>query len=198
MTGVAKELFEKPNTLFQDQLNETSVQSMIKKIQEQDVSAGVFLHQPVDDLFQALKRQIKVIEAGGGLVHTDENTILMIFRKGKWDLPKGKRDEGETIAETGLREVQEETGLSALQLEKPLAITYHTYYQKDELILKESHWFLMKITAQQTLIPQLEEDIEKCEWVNIGALADYLKNTHPSIIDVVNKGIEKLHTAKTF
>lgn len=139
---------------------------------------------------------MKVIEAGGGLVHTENGTVLLIYRNGKWDLPKGKLDEGEATDAAAVREVQEETGLEQLQLEAPLTVTYHTYYQDNVLILKESHWYLMKSPEQKEMVPQLEEGIEKCEWVKLDALAPYLENTHPSIIDVLQCSIKKLHAQR--
>ena len=57
----------------------------------------------------------KVI-AAGGLVTNDKNELLIMFRRGKWDLPKGKLDEGETIEACALREVREETGIEHLEL----------------------------------------------------------------------------------
>ena len=191
-----QQLLQKPAIVFQDQLNSTSVENMLKEIQHPTTSGGVFIHQPIDDLLQAFKKKMKVIEAGGGLVHTGEEMILLIFRNGKWDLPKGKLDEGESTYAAALREVQEETGLVNLQLEEPLTTTYHTYYQNNELILKKSHWFLMKSPQQQALVPQLEEGIEKCEWVRLDALAPFVENTHPSVIDVLQEGIKKLHAQK--
>ena len=53
---------------------------------------------------------VKII-AAGGLVTNENNELLMIFRRGKWDLPKGKLDKGETIEECAIREVEEETGI---------------------------------------------------------------------------------------
>jgi 8-oxo-dGTP pyrophosphatase MutT (NUDIX family) len=52
-----------------------------------------------------------IIKAGGGIVVNEQNEVLLIYRRGKWDLPKGKLDDGETIEECALREVKEETGL---------------------------------------------------------------------------------------
>jgi hypothetical protein len=79
-----------------------------------------------------------------------------------------------------------------VEIEKPLSITYHTYHQDGKHILKESHWYLMKAEQQANLIPQLEEGIEKCEWVPIDQLAPYMENTHASILDVVNAGLKLL------
>lgn len=65
------------------------------------------------------------IDAGGGVVENEAGDILMIYRRGKWDLPKGKRDDGEDIAQCALREVAEETGLQQLQLGEKICDTYH-------------------------------------------------------------------------
>jgi hypothetical protein len=54
----------------------------------------------------------------------------------------------------------------------------------------------MKAEKQSDLVPQLEEDIEKCEWVPIDQLAPYMENTHGSILDVVNAGVKALHETK--
>lgn len=194
-TGIAENLLQQPNVIFQDRLEKTAVQEIIQNMQSETTAGGVFFHNSAEKLLQAFKSALKVIEAGGGLVHTKNKTVLLIFRRGKWDLPKGKLDEEETVAAAALREVQEETGLKNLHLEEPLTTTYHTYYEKGELVLKESHWFLMKSDEQEP-IPQLEEDIEKCVWVKTDALATYLENTHPSIIDVLKLGIEKLRLTK--
>lgn len=193
VTPALQELLDKPTTVRKEKLTSASVQEMITEIQQPVATGGVFIHEPVNELLQAFKDRMKVIEAGGGLVHTGEKVVLLIFRNGKWDLPKGKLDEGESRDAAALREVQEETGLENLQLEEPLTVTYHTYYMNSELILKESHWYLMKSPQQKNLVPQLEEGIEKCEWVKLDALAPFVENTHPSIIDVLQQGIKRLH-----
>jgi len=181
-----------PKIRFVKTAHDKEISDIIKAIAEDDVEGAVFLHHSVLELLEAFKSKMDVIKAGGGLVHTDNNAVLLIYRKGKWDLPKGKLDAGETEAAAALREVSEEAGLTELQLEAPLTVTYHTYYEKEKLILKESHWFLMKADEQQNLAPQAEEDIEICEWVNLNALSSYLENTHPSIIDVLHLGSNAL------
>src|SRR5215469_11706824 len=76
-----------------------------------------------------LKEIMKKIIAAGGLVFNDKNELLMIFRRGKWDLPKGKLDEGESIEACAVREVQEETGLN-VELQSFIGLTYHEYFDK--------------------------------------------------------------------
>jgi 8-oxo-dGTP pyrophosphatase MutT (NUDIX family) len=130
----------------------------------------------------------KRIIAAGGLVFNEQNELLMIFRRGFWDLPKGKLDEGESIEACAIREVQEETGLQEIELGKFITITLHEYfdpYLKEEVI-KESHWYHMKVKGEPRLIPQVEEDITKIEWVNYAALSNYLSNTYANIIEVIN------------
>jgi 8-oxo-dGTP pyrophosphatase MutT (NUDIX family) len=132
-------------------------------------------------------RDYKLIKAAGGVVTDDEARVLLIFRKGKWDLPKGKAEEHEPLELCANREVIEETGLQELLLRKPLAITYHTYKEKGKDILKETHWFLFDAPGKQQVQPQLEEDILKVEWVEREKIEDYKRNTYLLIKDVLEK-----------
>jgi 8-oxo-dGTP pyrophosphatase MutT (NUDIX family) len=127
------------------------------------------------------------IIAAGGIVTNTEGKILMIFRRGKWDLPKGKLDKGETIAQCAVREVEEETGLKDILLGNFLLITEHQYqdpWLKTEVI-KETHWYTMKITKEQILVPQTEEDITAIQWVNRKELIICLQHTYANIITVI-------------
>lgn len=128
---------------------------------------------------------MKKIIAAGGLVTNDQGDLLMIYRRGKWDLPKGKQDEGESIAACAVREVEEETGLKQLILGDSLGITLHTYVQDGVTVEKETHWFKMQAPGSQPVVPQAEEDIEKAEWVNKTALNGHLQNTYANIAEIV-------------
>jgi 8-oxo-dGTP pyrophosphatase MutT (NUDIX family) len=136
-----------------------------------------------------------IITAAGGLVQNNEGSFLLIFRRGFWDLPKGKLDAGELIPECAVREVLEETGLQTITLGPFICMTTHNYFdtwlQKD--VIKQTHWFAMKASAlkPEQLIPQTEEDIEKIEWVNKSKLDQYLTQTYPTIrnvFDAFNEG----------
>lgn len=131
----------------------------------------------------------KKIIAAGGLVFNDNEALLMIFRRGKWDLPKGKLDEGETIEQCAVREVQEETGLQNITLDNFLGTTHHEYFEPriNSDVFKETHWFKMHAAGTQSLIPQTEEDIEQIEWVDKKDIMEKLQNTYPNIIDIINK-----------
>ncbi|HJV18463.1 MAG TPA: NUDIX domain-containing protein [Sediminibacterium sp.] len=129
----------------------------------------------------------KRIIAAGGLVFNENNELLMILRRGYWDLPKGKLDKGETVESCAIREVQEETGLKNIVLGKFITITLHEYFDTylDEDVVKESHWYHMKVQGPQELIPQTEEDIMMIKWVKRESLPEYLNNTYPNIIEVI-------------
>jgi len=113
----------------------------------------------------------------------------LIFRRGKWYLPKGKLDEGETIEECAVREVKEETGLLNVQITGTLPSTHHTYQQDGNKILKKSAWFNMFAEGNQHLTPQTEEDITEIKWVPVTDLQMYLNQTYPSVKDVLTKFI---------
>jgi 8-oxo-dGTP pyrophosphatase MutT (NUDIX family) len=129
------------------------------------------------------------IIAGGGLVLNDTGGLLMIFRRGKWDLPKGKLDDGETIEACAVREVMEETGLLHVERGELIEITSHEYFdphlKKD--VVKETHWFAMRARGEQVLTPQTEEDITEIKWVSGEELETCLENSYDSVVDVITK-----------
>ena len=134
--------------------------------------------------------ELPIITAAGGLVQNNDGAVLLIFRRGFWDLPKGKLDAGELIPECAVREVREETGLQTITLGPFICMTTHTYFDKwtQQNVKKETHWYAMKASSlvQETLIPQTEEDIEKIEWVPVQQLPQFLVQTYPTIRSVFN------------
>lgn len=109
---------------------------------------------------------VPVEAAGGVLVRRGSNMreILLIYRRGVWDLPKGKRDGGESLEACACREVREELGIDTVQLDRPLGQTIHGYVDGDQYAVKTTHWFLMS-TAAESFEPQEAEGIERAEWV---------------------------------
>lgn len=133
--------------------------------------------------------ELKTIFAAGGLVYNDQQELLMIFRRGKWDLPKGKLDEGESLEACALREVQEETGLTSLTGGPLIGITHHEYFDTwlQETVNKETHWYRMHAPGHQPLVPQESEDITAIEWVSQSGIAERLQQSYDTIISIVHQ-----------
>lgn len=123
--------------------------------------------------------------AAGGVVVNDEGKILVIRRRGKWDLPKGKLDYDETPEQAAVREVKEECGLQRVDLGPALPVTFHTYTEKKKSILKKTHWYRMR-TEESVLVPQAEEDIERAEWMNESEVrSTVFPDTYHSVHDLL-------------
>jgi len=139
----------------------------------------------------------KLIHAAGGAVFNNDGKLLMIFRRKKWDLPKGKVDKGETIKKAAIREIEEETGMGQLKIIAPIKFlyenqpcTFHTYELNSKKILKATHWFRMTSTDTKKPLPQAAEGIEKVEWCSKRKVQEYLKNSFHSIEEVVAEAMK--------
>ena len=126
----------------------------------------------------------KLIKASGGLVYNNKNQLLMIFRNGKWDLPKGKLEVGENIEQCSIREVEEECGVSGLIITRQLQETYHTYEINEQKMLKRTYWFEMKSSFKGNLVPQTKEGVTAVVWVDEQDIAEKLENSFGNIIEL--------------
>ncbi len=145
------------------------------------------VHPDVNQIFEQITSSIKKIYAAGGLVRNGEGKYLFIYRLGKWDLPKGKVEEGEKMREAAMREVEEECGIKIDYLGKRIATTYHTYLLRGKLVLKQTKWYEMAVNKVPKLIPQTEEDITAAEWLGKEDLCKIKDNTYPLITDIVDQ-----------
>lgn len=175
-----------PDSVFVDEISGPAIKSLLHEIAKDEFHAGVLWHTDLDKLKKAFFKNFLQITAAGGLVENEKGEVLLIFRRGKWDLPKGKLDKGETIEQCAVREVEEETGVKNIELKELLTITYHQYNEFGKHILKDSHWYKMKVSGKQTIIPQTEEDIQELKWVKKKELNNYFNNIFPSVKDVLN------------
>jgi ADP-ribose pyrophosphatase YjhB (NUDIX family) len=129
-----------------------------------------------------ISTSLSSITAAGGLVFNSKNEVLFIYRRKKWDLPKGKLDPGESIEECALREVKEETGVQSLVIQHHLLTTYHLYLE-DSMVFKTTYWY--KMTSDDLiLIPQEAEGIKKALWIHLNNIQFQLNNTYESIQDL--------------
>jgi len=126
-----------------------------------------------------------LIEAAGGLVYNVKDQLLMIFRNGKWDLPKGKLEVGENIEQCAMREVEEECGISGLTITQQLQETHHTYEINGQKILKRTYWFEMISSFKGNLVPQTKEGITAVVWVDKEDIAEKLENSFGNLIELL-------------
>lgn len=143
-------------------------------------------HHNLEKLWTHFKSYFHYLEAAGGVVKNKQNEILFIHRLDKWDLPKGKVEEGETTEITAVREVEEECGISNLKLQNFITQTFHIYFQED-LKLKATYWYDMLYEGDEELIPQEEEGIGIVEWKNKDELPKIMENTYENIKIVLEK-----------
>lgn len=121
----------------------------------------------IDEIWKDFQGLFRIIEAAGGLVNNPDGDLLFIKRLGKWDLPKGKMEKGESREESAVREIEEETGLRDVELIRFINTTYHIYIERNgEKILKCTHWFEMYFDGEDTSKPQIEEGITEVAWKN--------------------------------
>lgn len=171
--------------LFLSDLSESSLIACWQLLEKPGTFSCVYQYHDLPLLKDTLLASATTIVAGGGVVFNQQGQILLIYRRGKWDLPKGKLDLGESIEACALREVMEETGLKNVTLQKKIGTSYYCYAEKEQRFLKQVEWYKMVSSEPQTLTPQLEEDITDIKWIDLQALEPYLENTYATIKDVL-------------
>lgn len=180
------EYMHHPDAVFIDEISNSAIKSLLHEIIKPEFHAGILFNKDLNKLKKAFFKHFTIVIAAGGVVLNANKDVLMIFRRGKWDLPKGKIDEGETLEQCALREVEEETGLTGIELGEKITTTYHTYIEFGKHILKESHWYKMKCNTDQKLVPQTEEHITDIKWVKHPDLKKYTSKTFQTIVEVLD------------
>ncbi len=141
-------------------------------------------------LLELFKTKFYYIEAAGGLIEKD-NQFLFIHRQGKWDLPKGKLEKGESLKHCAIRECEEECGIKRLVIIKQLSSTFHIYKYKKGFAIKQSYWFYMKSDYSKKLTPQIEEDIDEVKWFSKNEIETIILNdTYFTISEVVKQALQ--------
>jgi ADP-ribose pyrophosphatase len=181
-------------------IDEASIQDMdlvLDLLNSKVPTSLLSLHVSVKDYVgfkDYLKAKFKVIKAAGGLVRKKDK-VLMIYRMKKWDLPKGKRESGESNSETALREVEEECGVK-VKLGKKICTTWHTYTMNKNNMLKKTRWYTMDLTDESKIKPSTEEDIEELRWMTQKEVYHALENSYRSIRFVFEKYYQKKEKVK--
>ena len=167
-------------------LKDVSLDEIIEALSHKGVERIYLYHPKAEKLMKKFKQLIPTIKAGGGIVYNQEGKVLLIKRNGKWDLPKGKKEKGENIATCALREVEEETGVKKLLIQRFRMITYHIFKRDGQYFLKETYWYDMTTTFKKKLVPQTEEDIEKACWKDEVEVRELVKDSYKNIQKLFN------------
>lgn len=162
-------------------LETVNIKKVISRLFKDKIQKAYLFHTDKKESMQFLKSELPVTKAGGGMVYNNKDEILFIFRNGKWDLPKGGMEIRETIEETAMREVEEETGVGGLSIVRKIKKTYHVFKRNGRYRLKITHWFEMKTDFTGVLKGQLEEGIEEVAWFSPEEVKVALTNSYENI-----------------
>ena len=170
--------------------NHSTIEEALDLLENTDCTSVNIYGKDPDEIWDLFCDSFTNIDAAGGVVENQNKEILFIHRLGKWDLPKGKIEPNETLENTAIREVEEETGIKNLKLIHFIDSTYHIYREpkNNAPILKTTFWYLMKYYDNETLLPQTEEGITKVEWkTKQNIITDVLPNTFKNIVLILEK-----------
>ncbi len=162
-------------------LNTVNIGKVIRELNSTSLNEIRLIHKDQDKLLKKFLKKLPNVVAGGGKVFNEKNEVLFIYRNDKWDLPKGKAEGKETIEETSIREVTEETGVTGLKITKPLENTYHIFKRNGKHKIKITYWFEMKTKFSGKLIAQEKEGITKVKWLKGKQVDEALLNSYSNI-----------------
>ncbi|SDS10702.1 NUDIX hydrolase [Christiangramia echinicola] len=162
-------------------LKTVRLKKVIRKILKGKLMYVNLYHPDETKLLKFLLKKMKVVTAAGGMVINPEKEILFIYRNNRWDLPKGKTEKNESIEESAIREVEEETGVRNLEIKRFITRTYHVFKRKGKLRLKETYWYEMYTEFDGELIPEQSEGIKKAKWKNFEKSQKALKKSYANI-----------------
>jgi len=155
--------------------------SITKALKDKTVTEVYLYHSNPDKFEKHFFRTFPFVEAAGGLVQHQDGRFLFIYRNNKWDLPKGKIEKNETLIKAAKREVSEETGVTDLEVKRPLPITYHIYNANGKFKVKKTYWFFMMSKFNGSLLPQFEENIKMAVWKGINEIPKLMENAYENI-----------------
>jgi 8-oxo-dGTP pyrophosphatase MutT (NUDIX family) len=161
--------------------NEVVIDEIIHKLKKGNAQGVNLFCADLQRDWESFQQHFKVVVAGGGLVVNPADEVLFIYRANTWDLPKGRVEEGESIEETAVREVEEECGISGLALQSFLITTYHLFYMDGIQQMKVTHWYFMKSDYYENLVPQLEEGITEVVFKSKNEITEAVQNTYANI-----------------
>lgn len=132
----------------------------------------------------------------GGVVYRLRDGVVELAlcgrRTGLWALPKGTPEPGETLEQTALREVREETGL-AVEIEAPLGHIEYWFTLPRERVHKRVYFYLMASCGGS--VDDHDPEFDVVEWFPASAAPATL--TYPSEAEVVGRALDALAGRKS-
>ena len=124
---------------------------------------------------------VRETSAGGIVVeqHLDGPRAAVILRRNRagrleWCLPKGHQEHGESLEETAVREVREETGIHG-RVVAPLGTIDYWFSVQDRRIHKVVHHYLLEaLGGLLDVAGDPDAEAEDAAWVPMGRLVDQL------------------------
>ena len=132
------------------------------------------------DFAYAVKTVFRQAPAAGGVVVIDDGFVA-IERNGIPDLPKGHIEKGESPEVAAVREVEEETGITDLEIIEELPATWHCYLLQNQWTIKKTSWYLMHTNSGMKNVPQTEEGISNVYLVNQDEIKNFEEKTFASL-----------------
>ena len=136
-------------------------------------------------------RVAQAVSAGGVVCEERDGDVMVAMcgrlKTGLWALPKGTPDRGETLEETALREVQEETGLS-VEIATPLGHIEYWFTRDGERIHKRVYFYLMRPCGGS--FDDHDPEFDVVRWASAMEAFDTL--TYPSEREVLQRAMAAL------
>lgn len=144
------------------------------------------------------RKPVKRAQSAGGVVFRQDDgqasILLLKHESGRWMLPKGTIERGETPEEVALREVREETGISRVRVVADLGEErYHFFWRAEDTFYdKTVRYFLLEFLGGEEAAPQTEEGFIATEWVPLGTALERIR--YKETREVVRRAKEYLET----
>lgn len=179
----------KKNALFYRYNGKESLTPLLEFSEKSEFAKRLYIVYPdMIKLRSDFFGHFQFMDAAGGLIWDDRGRVLFIYRRGKWDLPKGKIEAGERPHEAALREVAEETGITQMHITQELCLTYHIFRdEQNKPVLKCTHWYEMDYDGNEKPVPQLDEDITRVEWFERSQMGIIKNKSFGSIREVMKE-----------
>jgi ADP-ribose pyrophosphatase YjhB (NUDIX family) len=132
------------------------------------------------------------VSAGGVLYRPadpERYQVALVGRsaQGTWGLPKGTPSEGESIEQTALREVTEETGIKP-KLVAPLGSIQYYFVARNTRFHKVVHFYLMEAVGGD--VSQHDHEYDLVEWFDLDEAVERL--SYPNEVEMVRMARARL------